>query len=356
MPSPAFPVPDLRLRRSRPCASTSGRLRQMLVFAFATGASQEAFDGALAKAKLPPSSWRPRELRARPLPRRDRRQVLRGPRRRHAVRRLHALPRRAWSRSRRATPRDVDLRREVLARARRVADEARRQLERVYAAIVRLRTLLCARGSRRRAGAASRSCGPRARSSTCSRAASRGRRRRSGACASSAPPSSPGTDTAGSSRCSSTRRTRPRSTSTSASARTARCDRCRSSASARTATTRSTFRCSRRFLVRFVLFFRGYRTTSGEVAERVLSDVLTARRGRGRHLLSAPRRPRGVPRSARLPRPRGRRVGCEMALPEMVPQGEALEVEGLFNPLLLAVRRHADAVRPAAWARARSSS
>ena len=34
-----------------------GVIRQVLVFAFATGASQEAFDGVLANAKLPASSW-----------------------------------------------------------------------------------------------------------------------------------------------------------------------------------------------------------------------------------------------------------------------------------------------------------
>src|SRR5580693_194105 len=57
MPSPAFPVPDLL------CADPAVRIdlagvRQTLVFAFAAGVSQEVFDGALAKATLPASSWR----------------------------------------------------------------------------------------------------------------------------------------------------------------------------------------------------------------------------------------------------------------------------------------------------------
>ena len=54
----------------------------------------------------------------------------------------------------------------------------------------------------------------------------------------------------------------------------------------------------RRFIVRVIFFFRGYRTTSGEVAERVLSDVLTAVEDEVGICFPAPRRPRGAPRSA----------------------------------------------------------
>ncbi|HEX4447813.1 MAG TPA: DNA mismatch repair protein, partial [Polyangiaceae bacterium] len=57
MASPAFPVPDL-LSADPAVRVDLGVLRQGLVFAFAAGASQEVFDGALAGARLPASSWR----------------------------------------------------------------------------------------------------------------------------------------------------------------------------------------------------------------------------------------------------------------------------------------------------------
>ena len=91
----------------------------------------------------------------------------------------------------------------------------------------------------------------------------------------------------------------------------------------------------RRLIVRLVLFFRGYRTTSGEVAERVLSDVLSAVEdevGICFQLLGDLE----VYLGALGFRDRAAGAGLAMTLPELAPQGEPLEIEGLFNPLLLA--------------------
>ena len=90
-----------------------------------------------------------------------------------------------------------------------------------------------------------------------------------------------------------------------------------------------------RFLVRVVLFFRGYRTTSGEVAERVLSDVFTAVEDEVSicfQLLGDLE----VYLGALGFRDRAASCGLETTLPVLAGQGEPLDIEGLFNPLLLA--------------------
>src|SRR3984885_14744035 len=141
MPSHVFPVPDLL------CADPSvridlGAVRQMLVFAFAAGASQEVFDGALAKASLPASSWRragfARDLYVDELVDKCFEVRVEGTRyatcARYLTRVLVEPP---------LDVRDVELRREVLAEMV-ASPETRGAIERLYRAIVRLRTLLCA--------------------------------------------------------------------------------------------------------------------------------------------------------------------------------------------------------------------
>ena len=141
MSSPAFPVPDLV------CAEPAVRvdlavIRQVLVFAFATGASQEAFDGVLANAKLPPSSWNrasfARDLYLDEIVDKCFEVKVGGVRYAACTRYLGRVV---------AEPpqdtHDVSLRREVL-RELGAEGEARQQAERIYVAIVRLRTLLCA--------------------------------------------------------------------------------------------------------------------------------------------------------------------------------------------------------------------
>ena len=56
MSSAGPPVPDLLCADARLRVS-AGALRQALVFAFAAGAPQAAFDDVVAAAALPPSSW-----------------------------------------------------------------------------------------------------------------------------------------------------------------------------------------------------------------------------------------------------------------------------------------------------------
>ena len=161
--------------------------------------------------------------------------------------------------------------------------------------------------------------------------------------------------TGGSSRCSSTKRTSRRSTFTSASGPTARFARCRSWAYARTATIRSMPRVLRRLVVRLILFFRGYRTTSGEVAERVLSDVLTGVEdevGICFQLLGDLE----VHLGALGFRDRAAAAGLPMALPELAAAGRAAGDRGALQPAAAGVGRHAGRRAISARAAARSSS
>jgi DNA mismatch repair protein MutS2 len=120
----------------------SASLRQALVFAFAAGGSPEAFDEAIANAVLPPTSWDRadfardvylEELVTRCLP-----VTLGGKPHRPAVRYLM----RAIGEPPRSIE-DVETRRAVLSELA-ATPGARDELERVVAGIVRLRGLLCA--------------------------------------------------------------------------------------------------------------------------------------------------------------------------------------------------------------------
>ena len=117
-------------------------MRQVLVFAFATGASQEAFDGVLANATLPASSWRrasfARDLYLDEIVDKCFEVRVGGVRYAVCTRYLGRVVAEPPS-----DARDVTLRRDVL-RELGSSDEARRQAERVYAAIIRLRALFCA--------------------------------------------------------------------------------------------------------------------------------------------------------------------------------------------------------------------
>jgi DNA mismatch repair protein MutS2 len=141
MPSPVSPCPDLLCADARVRVDVPA-LRQTLVFAFAAGAPQEAFDDAIAIAALPLSSWR-RESFARDLYIDELVDRCFGVRvegkahrtcTRYVTRTLVAPP---------SDPRDVDTRRAVL-RELTSSPGPRHELERVYLAIVRLRGLLCA--------------------------------------------------------------------------------------------------------------------------------------------------------------------------------------------------------------------
>ncbi|MDP9035584.1 MAG: DNA mismatch repair protein [Myxococcota bacterium] len=89
----------------------------------------------------------------------------------------------------------------------------------------------------------------------------------------------------------------------------------------------------RRFFVRLALFLRGYRTTRAEVAERLLSEVFSGVEEPVALLFQAMGDIELYLGSLSF-RERARERGLEVALPELVNDGE-LRLEGLFNPLLL---------------------
>ncbi len=116
----------------------------------------------------------------------------------------------------------------------------------------------------------------------------------------------------------------------------------------------------RRFITRLALFFRGYRLTTGEVAERLLTEVLSGLEEPVALLFQILGDAEVLLASLSF-RDRAQEQGLAMSLPELVPVGEgqggeggkgAMTLEGLFNPLLLAagVRPVACDVRAAAGA------
>jgi len=112
----------------------------------------------------------------------------------------------------------------------------------------------------------------------------------------------------------------------------------------------------RRFLTRLLLFFRGWRTTRDEVAERLLSEVFAGIEDPVAMLFQLLGDIEPYLATLGL-RDRAAAAGLSMALPELVDPGgkghtPGTELEGLFNPLLLAagVKPVACDVRAAAGA------
>jgi DNA mismatch repair protein MutS2 len=332
MSSPAFPVPDLV------CADPAvrvdlGVIRQILVFAFATGASQEAFDGVLAKATLPASTWSrasfARDLYLDEIVDKCFEVRFGGLRYGVCTRYLGRVVAEPPS-----DARDVGLRRDVL-RELGSSDEARRQAERVYAAIIRLRTLFCAprqpspRGRRIEILRTAREVFDLLAGSFEGSTSALSRLRDFGAAVVAGE---------GYRRLVALLEHEENNAALDLHVRIGADGEVRSMQIVGIRENRDNpfYRSVLgRLLVRLVLFFRGYRTTSGEVAERVLSDVLTAVEdevGICFQLLGDLE----VHLGALGFRDRAESVGLQMSLPEMAPQGEALDVEGLFNPLLLA--------------------
>jgi DNA mismatch repair protein MutS2 len=90
----------------------------------------------------------------------------------------------------------------------------------------------------------------------------------------------------------------------------------------------------RRWWVRFALMLRGYRASPGEVAERLLSDALSGVE-RQVALLFQLLGDLAVYLGAMGFRDRALASGLAVTLPTLVAPGEPLELQGLFNPLLL---------------------
>ncbi len=110
----------------------------------------------------------------------------------------------------------------------------------------------------------------------------------------------------------------------------------------------------RRFLARLALLFRGYRASAGEVAERLLIEVLSGLE-EPMALLFQVMGDAEVMLAVLSLRDRALEQGLAMSLPELTPVDAApggLVLEGLFNPLLLAagLRPVACDVRAAAGA------
>jgi DNA mismatch repair protein MutS2 len=332
MASPAFPVPDLV------CAEPAVRIdlaviRQVLVFAFATGSSQEVFDGVLANAQLPASSWNragfARDLYLDELVDKCFGVEIDGATYRVCTRYLARVI---------AAPpldaRDVETRRGVL-RELVSSSEARRQLERVYVAIVRLRALLCAprqpspRGRRMEILRTTREVFELLASGFVGAASALARLRDFGAAVVAGP---------GYRRLVALLEHEENHAALDLQVRIGADGEVRSMQIVGIRENRDNpFHASvlGRLLVRLVMFFRGYRTTSGEIAERVLSDVLTAVEdevGICFQLLGDLE----VHLGALGFRDRAAGAALETTLPDLAPRGEPLEIRGLFNPLLLA--------------------
>jgi DNA mismatch repair protein MutS2 len=90
-----------------------------------------------------------------------------------------------------------------------------------------------------------------------------------------------------------------------------------------------------RLLTRLLLFFRGYRTTRGEVAERLLSEAFAGVEHPVALLFQVLGDAEVLLASLGL-RDRAAAAGLAVCLPSLDEPGGALELEGLFNPLLLA--------------------
>jgi DNA mismatch repair protein MutS2 len=329
---PQFPVPDLL------CAQASARvdlesLRQALVFAFAAGGSPEAFDNAVATASLPASSWNrngfARDLYLDELVDKCLSLQIGG--------RTYKACSRYLARVVSEPPRDlrdVELRRGVLTDL--VASPAmRHELERLYLGIGRLRTLLCA----------PRQPAPRIRRVEILRAA----RDVFDLCAASFADASSALARIrefGLAVLSSEAYRRlvalldheEHLASLDLRVRVGADGEVRAMEIVTVRENRSNpFYASllRRVFARLVLFFRGYRTSSGEIAERLLSDVLTGVEDDVGLLFQL-----GGDVELYLGalgfRDRAQERGLTVGLPAIAPPGEALHLEGLFNPLLLA--------------------
>jgi DNA mismatch repair protein MutS2 len=328
----ALPVPDLL------CADASVRLdasamRQALVFSFAAGGPQEAFDDVLAGAALPPSDWRrasfARDLYVDEIV--DKCLALRiGPKTyrtvsRYAARVLTAPPR---------SESDVEVRRAVLAELT-AAPLLREELERAYLAIVKMRSLLCA----------PRQPAPRVRRVEILRAAREAfellarsfagatsalaRLREFGAAVLASPAYE---------RLVAYLDHDDNLASLDLRVRVGADGEVRAMQLVGVREERANpfyVSAARRFLARLVLFLRSFRTTAGEIAERLLSDVFAGIED-ATTLLFQLLGDAEVVLGALSFRDRAAERGLAVTLPARPAACEPLEIEALFNPLLLA--------------------
>jgi DNA mismatch repair protein MutS2 len=333
VPEPnALPAPDLL------CAEPAVRvdvdsLRQALVFAFAAGGSTESFDEAIAGAWLPPSSWDRadfardvylEELVARCLPVR----ILgksHAPCIRYLVRVVGEPPRAAH---------DVETRRSVLAELA-ASREHREALEQAVAAIVRLRALLSAarqpapRVRRIEILRASRLLFERLAASFSGATSALARVRAFGEAVVATPEHG---------RLVALLDHEDHLGSLDLRVRVGADGEVRAMEIVGVSENRGNpfyIPALRRFFTRLRLFFRGYRTTSGEIAERLLADVFAGIELPVALLFQLLGDAEVLLASLGL-RDRALEAGLAVSLPGLGVAGSALRLEGLFNPLLLA--------------------
>lgn len=328
--SPA-PIPDLLCADARVRVDVSA-LRQALVFAFAAGGLDDAIEQAIENAELPDSSWQKdafeRDVYLAELVDGCFGVRIAGKRlrtcARYVTRVLAAPPRDAA---------DVETRRAVLAELAASA-EAREELETACLAVVRLRALLCA----------ARQPAPRVRRMEILRAARE---------AFDLLASSFETATSGLARLRAFGAAVVRGEGYRRLAMLLESDEHQGSLDLRVRVgadgevrsmlivgvhenRANPFHVSpvRRFFARLMLMLRGYRTTEGEVAERLLSDVFG---GLEEHvaMLVQLQGDIHVYLGALGFRDFALEKGLVVALPTLAPSNGALELEGLFNPLLL---------------------
>ena len=308
-------------------------LRQALVFAFAAGGSVEAFDDAVANAALPPSSW-------------DRADFARDVYLDELVERCLAVhvdgkPQRTVGRYlARAVGepprdrRDVEVRREVL-RELAASPPMRAELERVYLGVVRLRGLLCA----------ARQPAPRVRRVEILRAARDTfellARSFEGATSALARLRAFGEEIVAApayQRLVALLEHDDNQASLDLRVRVGADGEVRAMQIVGVREDRANpFYVSalRRLLTRLVLFFRGYRTTSGEVAERLLSEVFGGVEEPVSLLFQVLGDAEVMLASLGF-RDRALARGLDVSLATLGEPGAPIELRGLFNPLLLA--------------------
>jgi DNA mismatch repair protein MutS2 len=328
----ALPIPDLLSADPRMRTSTAA-LRQALVFAFAAGAPQTAFDDVVAAADLPPSSWERdgfvRDVYVDEIV--DKCLALRiggdayhasG---RYAARVLAAPP---------SDPRHVETRQSVLAELVDVP-AARSELESVYLAILRIRGLLCAprqpapRVRRVEILRAVRGAFDLLASSFVGATSALSRLRAFGAAVA---------DSDGYRRLVAFLEHDEHLGSLDLRVRVGADGEVRALQIVRVEENRSNpfyVPALRRFFARVVLFARGFRTNAGEIAERLLSEVFA-----GVEVSIAPLFQLlgdiEVFLGALCFRDRARALGLSVTLATLTAPDTSLDLQGLFNPLLLA--------------------
>jgi DNA mismatch repair protein MutS2 len=328
-----LPVPDLLAVADDALRIDVDLVRQALTFAFATGSTQEPFDDALAQAKLPASSWKKsgfaRDLYVDELVEKSLAVRIGGRAYRTSARYLGRVVAEPPQDSR-----GVDLRRAVLKDLVTSAT-SRGETEAIYLTFVRLRHLLCSERQPsqrvrlveilRTARAVFELCASSFATSTSALA----RLRDFGAAV---------VASAGHQRVVAFLDHDEQMASIDLRVRVGADGEVRALDIVKVnENTESPFYVSpwRRFFVRLALFFRGYRTSSDGVVERLLSDVFAGIEDPVIALFQLVG-DLELYLGALGFRDRAIEKGLAVSLPTRAAADESLSIEGLFNPLLLA--------------------